>query len=91
MVVPIENQIKNVIHTVLAIVAAEPIERSIPFTDKAKVIPIAMIVTIHTARIMVIILAMVLKNGIDTEKATSRITIVSKTPHLAIKSITKPL
>jgi len=89
-VVPMENQIKNVMQTVLAIVAAEPTERSMPFTVNAKVIPMATMVTIHTARMMVIILVMVLKNGIDTEKTTSRITMVSKTPHLAIKSMTNP-
>jgi hypothetical protein len=88
MVVPMENQIKKVIHTVLDKVAVEPTERSIPLTVKAKVIPVATIVTIQTARIMVIILERDLKNGMDTEKTIRRITIVSRTPHLAIKSIT---
>ena len=87
--VPMENQIKKVMHTVFDMVAADPTERSIPFTVNAKVMPMATMVTIQTVLIMVTKLDILLKNGMDTEKTTSRIAMVRRTPHLAIKSITR--
>jgi hypothetical protein len=82
---PKENQTRNVIHTVFEREAVEPTERSMPFTVRAKVIPVAMIVTIQTDRIMVIMLEGVKKVGMARENPENKTRMVMSIPHLVMK------
>jgi hypothetical protein len=77
---------RKVIHTVLAIVAQDPTERSMPFTVSAKVIPIATIVTIQTARRIVVRFEIVRKVGMVIANPIMSNAMVSRMPHFVMKS-----